>query len=335
MDSQHDRVMGWTGRGDDGEATTLTDHVERSVQLLRTLDDAEGGASHLAYVGAQFQALGLVLRQGGHTTETTRRLFAAFAELGQQAGWMACDSAQDGLAQRYLFTALRAANEAGDRSMAAHILADLSYLAASRHDPRDGVLLGEAAMTVGAGSPSGVRASVATRLAHAYAAAGRFREATRGRYGAMELMESRVPGQDPAWLYYLTPNHVDAQTGYSLIQAGCDVAAAGDRGGARRLLQRGEALLRTGAHSRDLAHPFQRRALHEGAWLTRCYVALGDIDSAATTARSCVARLKRVQSPRSMVLLKAASDGLRRARTSRAVELRHELAVALADHSGH
>lgn len=246
---------------------------------------------------------------------------------------MACDAAQDGLAQRYLFAALRAAHEAGDSSMAAHILADLSYLAASRHDPSDGVVLGEAALRAAACSPVSVRASVMTRLAHANAAAGQFREFTRHRYGALELLERRVPDQDPSWLYYLTPNHLDAQAGYSLIQAGCHAGSSGDRGGARRLLSRGETLLRSGAHSRDLTHPHQRRALHEGAWLARCYAAQGDLDSTCRTARTCIARLQRVRSPRSVALLDAVAADLRRFLAPDAVELRQELTAALTQDS--
>ena len=78
-----------------------------------------------------------------------------------------------GLAQRYLFTALRAAREVGYHSMAAHVLGDLAFQAASRGCPADAVPLGEAAARVAATASAGVRASVQTRLAYGYAVAGR------------------------------------------------------------------------------------------------------------------------------------------------------------------
>ena len=67
--------------------------------LLQRLDDAHGGGAHLAYVGAQFRAVALLLRQGSHPATIERRLFAALAELGQLAGWMAFDAGQHGLAK--------------------------------------------------------------------------------------------------------------------------------------------------------------------------------------------------------------------------------------------
>src|SRR5207248_469209 len=44
------------------------------------------------------------------------------SDLTQLAGWMAFDAGQHGLAQRYFFTGLRAAHDAGYRAMEAHIL---------------------------------------------------------------------------------------------------------------------------------------------------------------------------------------------------------------------
>src|SRR5262249_5372305 len=81
----------------------LIQPIEQSIPLLQRLDDANGGGAHLAYVGAQFRAVALLLRQGGHTSAIERRLFAALAELGQLAGWMAFDAGQHGLGQRYFF----------------------------------------------------------------------------------------------------------------------------------------------------------------------------------------------------------------------------------------
>lgn len=98
----------------------LVDQIEASVPQLQMLDDERGGAAGLGYVGAQVRAVLLVLRDGGHTDATIRRLLVALADLAQLAGWKALDSAKPGLAQRYFFTGLRAANDAGYRAMEAH-----------------------------------------------------------------------------------------------------------------------------------------------------------------------------------------------------------------------
>jgi hypothetical protein len=154
-----------------GVDNPLLEQIEQSIPLLQRLDDAHGGGAHLAYVGAQFRAVALLLRQGGHPATVERRLFAALAELGQLVGWMAFDAGQHGLAQQYFFTALRAARQAGYRSMGAHVLADLAFQAAAREQPSDAVELGETAAQMAARMPATVRASVGTRLAYAYAIA--------------------------------------------------------------------------------------------------------------------------------------------------------------------
>ncbi|WP_211366899.1 hypothetical protein [Pseudonocardia kunmingensis] len=109
----------------------LLEQIEQSIPHLQRLDDAQGGSAHLTYVGTQFRAVAVVLQQRRHAAKVEARLHACLAELGQLAGWMALDAGQHGLAQRYLFTALRAAGAAGYRAMAAHVLADLSFQAAS------------------------------------------------------------------------------------------------------------------------------------------------------------------------------------------------------------
>src|SRR5690606_29754141 len=112
----------------------LVAQIEASVPRLQAADDQHGGAAGLSYVGAQVRAVLLVLREGGHTDTTTRRLLIALADLAQLAGWKCIDASQPGLAQRYFFTGLRAAYDAGYRSMEAHILADLAFQAASLGD---------------------------------------------------------------------------------------------------------------------------------------------------------------------------------------------------------
>ncbi|GLI03656.1 carph-isopro domain-containing protein [Phytohabitans aurantiacus] len=308
----------------------LVDQIEASVPRLQMLDDERGGAAGLSYVGAQMRAVLLVLRDGGHTDATTRRLLVALADLAQLAGWKAVDAAQPGLAQRYLLTGLRAAHDAGYRSMEAHILADLAFQAASAGDGRDAVALGEAATRVAETGPASVHASVTSRLAFAHSAAGNLAECERAWLNAQDHLTGRRTGQDPDWLYYLTSNHLDCQAGYAMILAGRRNAsnAAG-----RALLRRGAALLRTGAYARPASEPSQRRALYEGAWLALGYTAHGKLDAAARVVRLALPRLGTVRSPRSVALLtQLAQDMRRRKRNQIVADLLPDLETALAQH---
>ncbi|MGQ0773076.1 MAG: carph-isopro domain-containing protein [Pseudonocardiales bacterium] len=290
----------------------LLDQIEQSIPLLQRLDDAHGGGTHLPYVGAQFRAVALLLHHGGHPARIEQRLFAALAELGQLAGWMALDAGQHGLAQRYLFTALRAAQQAGYHPLAAHILADLAFQAATREHSSDAVALGTAAARIAAESPAGVRACVQTRLAYGYALAGELDNFERAYATGLDIIADRDPGEEPAWMYYLTPNHLDTQAGYALTHAGTLANTAGDHRAGSALLSRGERLLRTGAHDLPADHPAQRRALFEGAWLSVAAAGQGQLEQACTIGSHAVARLNGVQSARSAQVLRLLAGRLHR-----------------------
>lgn len=309
----------------------LVDQIEASVPQLQMLDDERGGGAGLGYVGAQVRAAMLVLRDGGHSEPTIRRLLVALADLSQLAGWKAFDAAKPGLAQRYFFTGLRAAHDAGYRPMEAHILADLAFQAASLGDSADGVVLGEAAQRVAARSPASVQASVLSRLAYTYDAAGRVEDCERGWQRSRDQLAARHPDRDPDWMYYLTGNHLDCQVGYAMILAGRQMIADGLGAPGRAMVRKGADLLRTGAYDRRPDGPHQRRALYEGAWLALGYTAHGKLDEACQVTRMALPRLAQVRSPRSLALLRTLAGDLRRRKRHQAVgDLLPDLEAALA-----
>jgi hypothetical protein len=57
------------------------------------------------------------------------------------------------------------------------------------------------------------------------------REFSRSHGDALDLIDRRNTNQDRAWMYYLTPNHLDCQAGYSLIMMGRRQRDAGDDSG--------------------------------------------------------------------------------------------------------
>jgi hypothetical protein len=291
----------------------LVDQIEQSIPLLQQLDDARGGGTHLDYVGANFRAVALLLRQGGHPARVETRLFAALATIGQLAGWMAFDAGRHGLAQRYFFTALRCARESGYQSMAAHIMADLAFQTATLEHAADAIALGETATELADRAPAGVQASVRTRLAYGYAIAGRLDPFERSYQQAIDCLHGDRNGHEPDWLYFLTPNHLDTQAGYALAHAGTLALDAGNQSTARNLLRRGETLLRTGAHDRPLIEPQQRRALFEGAWLATAAAAQGKLEDACSVGRTAIERTTTVRSARSIDVLQRLATRLRRA----------------------
>jgi hypothetical protein len=248
---------------------------------------------------------------------------------------MAFDAGDHGLAQRYFATALRAVHQVNDKPLAAHILADLAFQAASREHPADAVTLGEAAARTSEGAPAGARASVLSRLAYAYATAGRTTDFDRTRESARQLVESSSPdGSEPRWMYYLTGNHLDCQAGYALVQLGRIRRSEGATAEGRRLIAKGTSLLTTGAHDVPLIDPSQRRALFEGSWLALGYTALGETELACQIAGTATQRLATVRSPRSTALLhQLAVDLRRRQRNPHVWSFLPELERGLAKHT--
>lgn len=289
----------------------LLEQIEQSIPYLQRLDDAKGGGANLTYVGTQFRAVAFVLQQGGHATKVEARLLACLSELGQLAGWMALDAGKHGLAQRYLLTALRAADAAAYRSMAAHILADLSFQAASCEESADAVRFAEVAQRAALGTPATVRASVLSRAAYGYAVAGDQNGFDRAYNESCEIVEQRGT-DEPHWMYYLTTNHLDTQAGYALAHAGNRALNNGDVKESRPLLDRGSRLLRTGAHKAPLNDDSQqRRAMFEGAWLAVAAAGRGDLEQACVEGRRAIARAADVSSDRSIGVLRALQVRLR------------------------
>lgn len=289
----------------------LLEQIEATVPLLQQLDDTTGGGRYLPYVGTHFRAIAILIRDGRHSTTVGQGLLTALADVGQLAGWMAFDSGQHGLAQRYYLTALNATQHTGYRPMAAHILADLAFQAATREYPSDAITLGERAVRAAAHSPASVRASIHSRLAYGYALAGRLEDFDRAYRAGLDTLESRGGDPDPAWMYFLTPGHLDAQAGYALTHA--TIALRAGSPPATALLRRGQRLLDGGAHTYPLGSPSERRALFEGAWLAVATAQLGDLERACHHGRRALRRLPHVQSQRSDDVLRLLARRLRRA----------------------
>ena len=285
--------------------TTLIEQIEETIPGLRRLDDRQGGGgANLTYVHAQFQAVALLLKRAGHSGQITRRLLIAWAELGQLAGWMAADAERHGLAQRYYLTALRAAHNAGDKALGAHVLSAMAYHAASREEAADSISLGSAAVEMARRSPIIVQALITSRLTYGYAVAGdaeRF-HAAHGR--ARELVEHPT-GHRPRWAYYVSPQFVDAASGYYQVSLG--MASSRD---SRRHLGHAITLLTPEATAAP-DYPYQRDALMSGTGLALAYVGLGELEQACEAGRTALARLPHVHSPLCLASLRRLADELR------------------------
>ncbi|MGH3900737.1 MAG: hypothetical protein ACRDTA_21330 [Pseudonocardiaceae bacterium] len=283
----------------------LIKQVEEAIPQLRQLDDRQGGGgANLAWVHAQFQAVGQLLHTAGHGGQITRRLLVALAELGQLAGWMAADAERHGLAQRYYLTALRAAHNAGDKALGAHVLGAMACHAASREQATDAISLGSAAVEMARRSPVTAQALVTSRLAYGYALVGdadRF-HAAHGR--VRELVE-HPSGHQPRWAYYVSPQFADTQGGFYQISLGMACSR-----NSRRHLGNAVTLLTPGATAApDYWSP--RDAILHGTALAMAYLGRGELEQACEVGRTALERLPQVNSPRGLTDLRRLAGELR------------------------
>ncbi|MFE4643708.1 transcriptional regulator [Streptomyces sp. NPDC056730] len=144
------------------------------------------------------------LLSGSYREAVGRRLFAAVSRLTELAGYMAIDTGQPGLAQRYYIQALRLAQASGDRGYGGYVLAaSMSHLAAQLGNPREIAQLARAAQ-------EGARGQVAPRAqamfyaaearGHALMGDARTCEAAVGRAVTALEQSGDASGDDPDWI---------------------------------------------------------------------------------------------------------------------------------------
>ena len=176
--------------------------VHATTQMLVELDHRFGSGHVRPVVVHYLNSVVSGLLAGSYREDTGRRLFAAVARLTELAGYMAIDTGQPGLAQRYYIQALRLAQAAGDRAYGAYVLAaSMSHLAASLGNPREIAQLARAAQEGARGVATPTAMSlfyVAEARGHALLGDVRSCESVAGR--AAEAMEHSRPEEDPDWI---------------------------------------------------------------------------------------------------------------------------------------
>ncbi|MEU4151674.1 tetratricopeptide repeat protein [Streptomyces sp. NPDC026659] len=178
--------------------------VRSMTEALVGLDHTYGSGHVRPVVVHYLNSVVSGLLAGSYREAVGRELFSAVARLTELAGYMAVDTGQPGLAQRYYIQSLRLAQAAGDRGYGGYVLAaSMSHLAAQLGNPREIAQLARAAQ-------EGARGRVTPRaesMFHAAEARGhallgdvRSAETASGRaIAALERAET-ADGDDPAWI---------------------------------------------------------------------------------------------------------------------------------------
>jgi hypothetical protein len=176
--------------------------VRAMTAMLVDLDHRFGSGHVRPVVVHYLNSVVSTLIAGSYREETGRQLFSAVSRLTELAGYMAVDTGQPGLAQRYYIQALRLAQAAGDRGYGGYVLAaSMSHLAATLGNPREITQLARAAQegARGAVTPTALAMFYAAEArGHALLGDARSCEEVAGR--AMAAMERSDPDEDPEWI---------------------------------------------------------------------------------------------------------------------------------------
>lgn len=287
-----------TGRiGGDFVGPEFVDMLFEQLAALRRLDDRTGGGP-LSQRQARLALRGslALIHTGRYAASTGNRLLQHAAGAAQLAGWMSFDASLAPAAHRYQLLAIRIARAAGDTITVSNALGMLAYQHAASGNPSVALRFAHAAVEHSARTLPVVRARAWGRLATAHASAGDpdgFRHATDQ---CRRLIQQRH-SDDPASLYYLTPQQIDAESGQALV----DLAA--------HLPNRRSTLLREAA---DLLTPiadqgpstgFRRSGFLHGIHLVRASIGARDSEATAHWISTLADHIPHVQSIRCRTLL--------------------------------
>ncbi|MFG1678457.1 helix-turn-helix domain-containing protein [Micromonospora sp. NPDC049282] len=203
------------------------DTIRAMTATYRRLDNQYGGG-HARDTVARYlhQEVTPLLTDGRYDHPTGRRLLSAAAELAQLAGWQAYDTAEHGIAQRYLTLALDFAHAAGDDGLGAEILAAMSHQATYLGHTATGLDLaraaGQAARRVGVPV---LAAEAHVMEAHALAKARDERACAAALHQAEQALDRADRSTEPQWLSYFDEAYLSAKFGHCFHALGRDTHA--------------------------------------------------------------------------------------------------------------
>ncbi|MGV9315589.1 transcriptional regulator [Streptomyces sp. NPDC003691] len=204
--------------------------VRAMTHALTDLDHRFGSGHIRPVVVHYLNSVVSGLLSGSYRESVGRELFAAVARLTELAGYMAVDTGQPGLAQRYYIQALRLAQAADDRGYGGYVLAaSMSHLAAQLGNPREIAQLARAAQ-------EGARGQVTPRAqamfyaaeARGHALLGDVRTCQSVAGKAIAALERAEPesGDDPVWIDHFDEAYLADELAHCYRDLGQSEAAA-------------------------------------------------------------------------------------------------------------
>ena len=275
------------------------DAIRDLTASYREIDNRLGGGKLrtviVSYLDAQVSAL---LTAGCYREGTGRDLAAACGELSQLAGWVAYDSDEHGIAQRYLTQALAYARHAGDPALAAEILAAQAHQALYLARPGEAIDLAHAAKAAATRHGSATLLTECLVMgAHGHAARNDAHACGTALAQAERTFDRAAREDDPAWLAYFDEAYLAAR----MAQCFRDL---GEAGHAARYARR----------SLDMDGRYVRGRAFNLSLLATAHVAQGEPEQACIVGRQALDLTVRLHSARSVRYVRDLARRLKPAR---------------------
>jgi hypothetical protein len=200
----------------------LTDvaKIRATTAAFRAWDNQHGGGLSRDAVVAQLKATTELLHHGRMSDAAGRELFSAVADLASVAGWMTHDAGRSPEGQRYLLLGLRAAGEAGDTALAAHLLNCLSRVAGHLGRTDDALEMVQLAQYGTRKLSAGrLKAVLAALEARSLAITGDLASFHRAAGTAADGLAAASAGNDPEWVQWFDPAEYYATIGIAHLLA--------------------------------------------------------------------------------------------------------------------
>ncbi|WP_405978896.1 transcriptional regulator [Streptomyces sp. NBC_00158] len=186
--------------------------VKAMFEKFQRMDIFQGGGSGRLVLAEYMTQHVLPLLPRAKTEEVRRALCEAASEQTYLLGWMAYDSGEHGVAQRYLIQALRLAEESKNAALGAHVLAGMADQATLLGDPNEGRRLAQAGRHGLAKADSAAcLADLWCLEARALAKLGDIKAASRAVIESEKAFERVRPEQEQAWAEFIDPAYLHGE----------------------------------------------------------------------------------------------------------------------------
>jgi hypothetical protein len=261
--------------------------VRAMTRTFRALDNRYGGGQIRPAVVRYLDAEVTPLLRNAAPAELGAPTLSAIAEMTQLAGWLAYDTCEHGLAQRYLTQALGLASAAHDRALGAEILAAMSHQAIFLGENRPAVDLAEAAQrTATRANIPALVAEASVMKAHAYAQLGDEPNSTAALTAAEKVFENADRANDPHWMGYFDEAYLAAISGHCFRALGH-----------QRLAER------SARRSLDMNTGYVRGRLFNQLLLAGSHVLARDVGQACTVGHQALDLAEQMSSARAITYI--------------------------------